>query len=282
MRAPAHLALASAVVVLGCAIDARAEPALLDTRPLSASPDSPVAMIGTRRQVRTKVGVVLPLYGGGFEPGLFLRLPGFIELHNVRGGVIPNQLWRGRLAIEGGFTWEDLFGQLFFRLALALEHESDHGSESPFRGYVHLNSLSLRGETVLDLGNGLSLFASLTNRLHVHTCTISPVTCSISGGDRGARAYEIAIDAVLDQKLGNARSPVGFHLFGSLHGDMILPTPGRVIAERRAVLDVGIALATARRGTFQLYGTTFAGTDVGFLRGQRELVELGMGFRWSP
>lgn len=241
-------------------------------------------MVGTRsNRVRTKVGVVLPLYGGGFEPGFFLRVPGFIELHNVRPAWIPNQLWRGRISVEGGWGWEDLLGDAFFRLALALEHESDHGSESPYRGFLNLNSVALRGEAVFDLGKGLTLFGSITNRLHVHTCTIRPSTCAATGGERGARAYELSLDATLDQKLGRARlTPFGFHLFGSLHADVMFPTPRIVIAEKRAVLDVGIALATEKKGTFQLYATAFAGSDVGFFRGQRELVELGAGLRWSP
>lgn len=275
MRGVVLVVVAAALVVTP---QAHADDTRVDTRLFSAAPDSPVAMVGTRDQLRAKAALVLPLVGGPFEPGFTLRLPAFVELHNAFGSSIPSELWRGRISLDATWGVADIAGPgSFYRWGLALEHESDHISLGGTGGFLKLNGAALRNELVLALGRGFTFLGALTARLHLFSCTVDAALCARDGGGAFAsRAFEVNTDATVAKGLGR-----GFYAFSSIHGARMFQH-AYVVAERRVVLDLGAALATGTRGTFQLYGTAFAGTDVGFLRGRGERFELGAGIRWSP
>lgn len=257
-----------------------------DPRVFSASPESASTSIGWRTQLRGRIGVAIPLVGeNGAGPGFALRLPAFIELHNFTASAIPYQLWRGRLVIDGSFAWRtraDDARSPLLRLGLGIEHESDHTSVSQLvHGYLNLNSLAVHGDAVLPLGERTVFYASALARLHVLTCTRDPVLCEAKNGVGGSRAFEASVEADVSHALSPASDDDVWLLFAATYATFLLPS-GLAVAERRATLEAGVADATRRRGTFQLFATSLFGDDVGFFRGTRQVVQAGGGIRWTP
>src|SRR5688572_22712588 len=256
MRGTFRVALVALVALLATRTAHADGPlASVDPRILSANPDSPVSLLAWRSQLRGKVAIVIPLVGRPMERGLVLRVPAFIELHNVDGSAIPSELWRGRIVADASYGWQANVGaRFFFRTGAALEHESDHTSVARYVGFSNLNSLALRNEATFDLGRGLTLFISPVTRIHLHTCTRSSAYCAIDGGSRGTRAFEAAIDATVVKELATLPALGDLHGFLSLHGAWLFPHD-TALEEQRVTSDVGVALATPRAGTFQILAT---------------------------
>jgi hypothetical protein len=296
-RRSRRVCLFGTCLLMVCTTRAFADGPRVDPRIFIAAPDSPVATVGTRKQTRAKAALVLPLVGGPFDSGFSLRIPAFIELHNVLGAKIPSEFWRGRITLDGSVGFPSALGEgSFYRMGVALEHESDHSSISGYDGFLKLNSAALSNEATLDLGNGFTFFAGLTAHFHLSSCTVQAAICSSGGGTTfESRAFEVSLDGVLDKTLG-----LGFRAFTAVHAARMFGH--RYVAnEQRGVVDLGVAWTTKSKGTFQLYGTGFVGTEVGFFRGSgdrpqwniirafgegaptgQEAVQLGGGIRWAP
>ncbi len=251
--------------------------ALLDGRRLSAHPDSPVSSAVFRRQLRGKVGIVIPFVGEPGGEGFFLTAPAFMELHNEVASFVPYQYWRGRIAAEAGYRWS-LGPSSALALSAALEHESDHSS-SGHTGFVNLNGGSVRVDWARAFG-GSYLMASLYPRLHLLTCTVSQIVCGDGGGRAGSPSFEQVGELVLDAAAWPWASG-RLRPFAAVAGAWLLPH-ALAIEERRVTADLGVSLRTDSRGYFQVYLTSLLGDDVGFLRGTSSRAEAGVGFRWAP
>ena len=147
---------------------------------------------------------------------------------------------------------------------------------------MNLNSISVQGDGVVPLDARTVFYASALARLHVLTCTRDPVLCDEKNGAGGSRAFEASVEADLSHALSSATEDDDLWLlFAATYATFLVPSE-LAVAERRATLEAGVADATRRRGTFQLFATSLFGDDVGFFRGTRRVVEVGGGIRWTP
>lgn len=264
-----------------------------EPRDFSASPELAATSIGWRSQLRGRIGVVIPIAGGAREAGFGLRLPAFIELHNVREDAIPYQLWRGRLVLDATWTWlggggdegDETVGEnedaTVYRVGVAVEHESDHSSVFVYPGFLNLNSTSVHGDIVTSLARDVTLFVSAQARLHFLTCTVDPIVCGNGEGGIGDRTFEAAGEASITDSFAKSDDGAVPMLFASTFASVLLPH-ALARSEKRITFELGGALATARRGTFALLATSLLGDDVGYFRATRSVFQLGGGFRWTP
>ncbi|MBX3186460.1 MAG: hypothetical protein KF819_05565 [Labilithrix sp.] len=257
-------------------------PRALDPRVLSSSPESATTSLAWRSQLRGRVGVPIPIYGDTRDEGFALKLPAFIELHNYRPAVVPNQLWRGRLWIDASYGWalDERERSPLLRVGYALEHESDHGSETHLGGFHNINAMSAHVDLSQPLGARTTLFATVQPRFHFLTCTQSPIFCATGGGGRGSRAFELSSEVSVMSELGPLGSVMPV-LFASAFATW-LPKSEYARLERRLTIDFGAAFATDRKGTFQIFGTALFGHDVGYYRGTEDVAQGGFGVRWTP
>jgi hypothetical protein len=255
------------------------EPAHDHRAMLAAHPDAPWVTVAWRGQLRGTVAAdIRPLFPA--RRGFTVRILPLIELHNARGSdePLPNEAWRGKLALEAGWLWSAASTAARQRLhvAIALAHESDHNTARAEPDVdptaLQLNELSLRVVwTVATRAVVLRSRADL--RGLAISCTDLSSSCS---NFEGAASFGADADVVLDfaPSMNGAWFP-----FVSTHGGGIVPN-GDLVPEWRLVLHAGV-YTRGSSGVWALYGLGLVGHDVGIDRADR-VARFGGGIRWSP
>lgn len=259
--------IATAFVVLRAPV-AEAQ-AAADTELLSAHPERDVAAVYYRGAMRGVVALRVPLLSPERHGGFGLRVLPLIELHNDPGSTqpLPNQNWRGRLALASVFE-RAYTARVLHRVdaALLVQHESDHETARTGVGddALQLNDLAMRGGVELAFGESVLRFGG-EGRVFAISCTRVELGCE---NFRGSSSVGASLDVVFDMG-GAAEPPAGFRFFAALHAGGILGR-GELAAEGRGILQLG-ARVRAETGLFQLFLVGLAGNEVGFDRTQRVL-----------
>lgn len=245
---------------------------------LSASPDAPQMAFFWSGHLRARLSARIPLLGGLQEPGFWVALLPLVELQNQDGSdqALPNENWRGRASLQGGWTWGENVAEPRYTLGLAVEHESDHATDREGAPGVslQLNDLALLG-SVQRPRPRLVVRLDLEAVAYVISCTNIEATCrDFEGSASFGGGADLALDA------GGAEPVRGkWYVFGSVHGGGIVPN-GDVIRELRTALNFGVWTRT-RFGLWQIYALGFFGNEVGIDRGDT-VVQGGVGVRWVP
>lgn len=201
----------------------------------------------------------------------FVLVP-FVELHNDRGSdsPLPNQSWRGRLALEAWWSGRSAgFG-------VGVEHESDHATShaGAVRDFLELNDVALRALWTMPIGHA-ALTLGADARVYVFSCSRLGSGCEDFAG---SMSFGATTSAVLD--FGGARAAAGWHPFASVDASGITGA-AQLVRERRIVAHVGAWSSTARAGTWALFVIGFAGNDVGIGRAD-SVAQIGVGASWTP
>ncbi len=274
-RLMAGRAIVLALVLTGPVVAQTPSP-LERARLMSASPDTPLFSFAHRGSLRATLGGELPVVGARGRDPMTLQVVPFIELHNRRGSdvLLPNEQWRGRLAVEMWRT--ESAGVLPWEVGLAVEHESDHDTargDSDYR-FLGLNDVAARGLVVVPLGS-VALSVSGDLRLMVWSCNRLATPCA---DFEGATTLGAALGIVADLRAtasGGWRPFLAVDLSGLVAQDS-------VAAERRVVGQAGI-WTLSRRAMWQLVVMGLAGNEVG-MRRTSVSGEAGVGVRfgWFP
>ena len=122
--------LSCAAVVVHAKTDEPEEALAPQSHWLSASPDAPQLAFYWSGHLRARLSARIPFIGGLQEPGFSMALLPLVELQNQDGSdqALPNENWRGRLSVQGAWTWGDEPDLPRFSLGGAVEHESDHAT----------------------------------------------------------------------------------------------------------------------------------------------------------
>jgi hypothetical protein len=270
--------LAAGVLLLLGAMPARGDP-LSEARRLSADPNTPATGATWRAYMHGSMGGAIPLLGDD-EDRLTLRVPLMVELSNRIGNVLPNNYWRGELALAVGLR-VPLFGRTG-QLTFEVHHESDHrttqanDAQDLPRGFLQLNSIALSAARPFWVA-GQPVVPKLTARLHLVTCTKAVDLCSSGDEGWGSTAFEASGELTWT---GAPAKPNTIRPVASLFFDLLLPHH-LVRRESRIVGNFGAWIHTRRRGDFEVYGIVWLGNDVGYTRATA-LHQLGVGARWIP
>lgn len=245
---------------------------------LSASPDAPQIAFFWSGHLRGRLSARIPFIGGLQEPGFSMALLPLIELQNQDGSgqALPNENWRGRLSLQGAWTWGENPRAPRFSLGLAIEHESDHATarSEAQDGSLQLNDVALLGAVQVPKRR-LIIRIDAQAVPYVFSCTDIQATC---GDFEGSTTFGGIVDLMLDA--GGAEPVRGkWYMFGSVHGAGIVPN-GDMIRELRTSLNFGV-WSRSRLGMWQFYALGFFGNEVGIDRGST-VVQYGVGARWVP
>jgi len=169
-----------------------------------------------------------------------------IQLQNQDGSdqALPNENWRGRLSLQGAWTWGDDPGAPRFSIGGAIEHESDHATaraEAP-NVSLQLNDVALLGAVQVPKPR-LMIRLDMQAVTYVISCTDVQAACA------------------------------------DFAGSGIVPNDD-MIRELRTSLNFGV-WSRSRLGMWQLYALVFFGNDVGIDRGNT-VTQGGLGIRWVP
>jgi len=245
---------------------------------LSASPDAPQIAFFWSGHLRGKVSARIPFIGGLQEPGFSMALLPLVELQNQDGSdqPLPNESWRGRLSLQGAWTWGEHPDAPRSSLGLAVEHESDHATaaaEAP-ENSLQLNDVAVLGAVQIPKPR-LIIRIDTQAVAYVFSCTNIDADCKDFAG---STSFGGLMDLILDA--GGARPHRGkWYAFGSLHGAAIVPN-GDMIRELRTTLNAGV-WTRSRLGMWQFYALGFFGNEVGIDRGNT-VTQGGIGVRWVP
>jgi hypothetical protein len=277
--------LAIACATIGCAAavvhaqtDQPEEPLAPQSQWLSASPDAPQIAFFWAGHLRGRLSARIPFIGGLQEPGFSMALLPLIELQNQDGSdqALPNENWRGRLSLQGAWTWGDDPAAPRFSLGGAIEHESDHATARTDAPDVslQLNDVALLGAVQIPKPR-LMIRLDMQAVTYVISCTDINAACLDFAG---STSFGGIADLMLDA--GGARPVKGkWYVFGSVHGAGIVPN-GDMIRELRTSLNFGV-WSRSRLGMWQLYALGFFGNEVGIDRGNT-VTQGGLGVRWVP
>lgn len=246
-------------------------------RHLDASPESPQFGADWRGAARARLGGELPLLGRRVATPLALELVGLLELHNgpAPDSAIPNESWRGRLAIEGWWRAVAL-PRRRHELGLVLEHESDHDTarvDSEAR-FLSLNALAFEMAHWAASG-ALSVELRGALRYHSFTCTRLGA-CDEPTDGQTTLGGSVGMGADFGPSLCWRRVAP----FAALELSALAPRRD-IVAEQRLVAQLGFYREGRYSGRWQLFALAFLGNDVGLQRAQR-LRQLGVGLRWTP
>jgi len=245
---------------------------------LSASPDAPQIAFYWSGHLRGRLSARIPFVGGLQEPGFSMALLPLIELQNQDGSdqALPNENWRGRLSVQGGWTWGDDPWAPRFSLGGAIEHESDHATaaaDAPDNS-LQLNDVALLGAAQVPKPR-LMIRIDTQAVTYVISCTNIDADCEDFSG---SSSFGGILDLMLDA--GGARPLMGkWYVFGSVHGAGLIPN-GDLIRELRTSLNFGV-WTRSRLGMWQFYALGFFGNEVGINRGDT-VTQGGVGVRWVP
>ncbi len=246
---------------------------LADLRVLSADPNVAAFGLYFRGAMRASVGAELPFVASDRGEGFGVAVTPYVELHEPPDSdqLLPSQFWRARLSIEASHRWRS--GRHGFRVAGAVEHESDHETAHEFArpGFLALNDIAARARWTLDLGS-LRFDAGAEAALYAFSCTELAADCREF---EGATTAGGALDVVMS---GPPLPIVILRPFGSVALSGIL-SHDEVRGERRVVLRAGL-FHPLGAGVFSLYILGFFGNDVGRTRGQ-DLSQFGFGASWA-
>jgi len=279
-----HL-LTFACATIGCAAvvahaqtDEPEQPLTPQSQWLSASPDAPQIAFFWSGHLRARLSARIPFIGGLQEPGYSMALLPLIELQNQDGSdqALPNENWRGRLSLQGAWTWGEDPAAPRFSLGGAIEHESDHASARTDAPDVslQLNDVALLGAAQIPKPR-LMIRTDMQAVTYVISCTNIQAACVDFAG---STSFGGVVDLVLDA--GGARPVKGnWYVFGSVNGAGIVPN-GDIIRELRTSLNFGV-WSRSRLGMWQFYALGFFGNDVGIDRANT-VTQGGVGVRWVP
>jgi hypothetical protein len=245
---------------------------------LSASPDAPQIAFFWSGHLRGRLSARIPFVGGLQEPGFSMALQPLIELQNEDGSdqALPNENWRGRLSLQGAWTWGEQADAPRFSLGAAIEHESDHATARADAPEVslQLNDVALLGAVQVPKPR-LMIRLDMQAVAYVLSCTDINAACV---DFEGSTSFGGIVDLMLDA--GGARPAKGkWYLFGSVNGAGIVPN-GDMVRELRASMNFGV-WSRSRLGMWQFYALGFFGNDVGIDRGNT-VTQGGVGVRWVP
>ncbi len=245
---------------------------------LSASPDAPQMAFYWSGHLRARLSARIPFIGGLQEPGFSMALLPLIELQNEDGSdqALPNENWRGRLSIQGAWTWGEDPAAPRFSLGGAIEHESDHAtarSDAPDVS-LQLNDVVLLGAVQIPKRR-LMIRLDMQAVTYVISCTDIESACrDFSGSTTFGGIADLMLDA------GGAAPVKGkWYMFGSVHGAGIVPNDD-MVRELRTSLNFGV-WTRSRLGMWQFYALGFFGNEVGIDRGNT-VTQGGVGIRWVP
>ena len=245
---------------------------------LSASPDAPQMAFFWSGHLRARLSARIPFIGGLQEPGFSMALLPLIELQNQDGSdqALPNENWRGRLSLQGAWTWGEYATAPRFSLGVGIEHESDHAtarSDAP-EVSLQLNDIPLLGAVQIPKPR-LIIRMDMQAVTYVFSCTSLEAACH---DFEGSTTFGGIVDLMLDS--GGAQPMRGkWYMFGSAHGAGIVPH-GDMVRELRTSLNFGV-WTRSRLGMWQFYALGFFGNDVGMDRGNT-VTQYGAGARWVP
>jgi hypothetical protein len=245
---------------------------------LSASPDAPQIAFFWSGHLRARLSARIPFIGGLQEPGFSMALLPLIELQNQDGSdqALPNENWRGRLSLQGAWTWGDDASAPRYSLGGAIEHESDHATARADAPDVslQLNDVALLGAVQIPKPR-LMIRLDMQGVTYVISCTNIESACR---DFEGSTSFGGIADLMLDA--GGARPVKGkWYIFGSVHGAGIVPN-GDMVRELRTSLNFGV-WTRSRLGMWQFYALGFFGNEVGIDRGNT-VTQGGVGVRWVP
>jgi len=245
---------------------------------LSASPDAAQIAFFWSGHLRGRLSARIPFIGGLQEPGFSMALLPLIELQNEDGSdqALPNENWRGRLSLQGAWTWGEDPAAPRFSLGGAIEHESDHATARTDAPDVslQLNDVAVLGAVQVPKPH-LMIRLDMQAVTYVISCTDINAACVDFAG---STSFGGIVDLVLDA--GGARPVKGkWYLFGSVNGAGIVPN-GNMIRELRTSLNFGV-WSRSRLGMWQFYALGFFGNDVGIDRANT-VTQGGVGVRWVP
>ncbi|MBW2628022.1 MAG: hypothetical protein JRE45_10405 [Deltaproteobacteria bacterium] len=258
--------ISCAAVVVHAQTDKPEEVLAPQSHQLSASPDAPQMAFYWSGHLRARLSARIPFIGGLQEPGFSMALLPLIELQNQDGSdqALPNENWRGRLSVQGAWTWGEEPDAPRFSLGGAIEHESDHAtarSDAPDVS-LQLNDVVLLGAVQIPKPR-LMIRLDMQAITYVISCTDLESACrDFSGSTSFGGIADLMLDA------GGARPVKGkWYMFGSVHGAGIVPNDG-MVRELRASLNFGV-WTRSRLGMWQFYALGFFGNEVGIDRGVR-------------
>jgi hypothetical protein len=245
---------------------------------LSASPDAPQIAFFWSGHLRARLSARIPFIGGLQEQGYSMALLPLVELQNQDGSdqALPNENWRGRLSLQGAWTWGEDPAAPRFSLGGAVEHESDHATARADAPDVslQLNDVALLGAVQIPKPR-LMIRTDMQAVTYVISCTDINASCLDFAG---STSFGGIVDLVLDA--GGARPVKGkWYVFGSVNGAGIVPN-GDMIRELRTSLNFGV-WSRSRLGMWQFYALGFFGNDVGIDRANT-VTQGGIGVRWVP
>jgi hypothetical protein len=270
--------ISCAAVVVHAQTDEPEEALTPQSHELSASPDAPQMAFYWSGHLRARLSARIPFIGGLQEPGFSMALLPLIELQNQDGSdqALPNENWRGRLSIQGAWTWGDEPDLPRFSLGGAIEHESDHAtarSDAPDVS-LQLNDVVLLGAVQIPKPR-LMIRLDMQAITYVISCTDLESACrDFSGSTSFGGIADLMLDA------GGARPVKGkWYMFGSVHGAGIVPNDD-MVRELRTSLNFGV-WTRSRLGMWQFYALGFFGNEVGIDRANT-VTQGGVGVRWVP
>jgi hypothetical protein len=243
---------------------------------LSASPDAPTTGLAWRGALRGTLGLEVPVVQNAQEGGFNIHIAPLVELHNDRGSTqpLPNENWRGRLAIEA--SWMSVSDPELARwiaFGAGVEHESDHATA---RLGAPLTSLQLNDFFARTFGGSRLGKATVTGSLKAQGLVISCTRLDALCEDfRGSASFGAAVDGMVS----GGRWLGDFRPFASLHGSWVAPHRS-LIEEKRLVIHLGF-WERAPTGLWQFFALGFLGNDVGIGRAEED-AQLGIGVRWAP
>lgn len=236
---------------------------------LSADPNGPCFGFEYRGAVRGRFADTFDLYGGAEQAGYGIAIVPLFELHEPLRSrqVLPSQYWRARLSLEQSYGLFTPTRRV--RVALLLNHESDHETAHPYSkpGFLALNDVTVRA-TFAQRHEHWAFSAGFDVQGLVVSCTEPSRPCRNFRGDSSVGGQAQLGLALTGLQLWR------FSPFATASASGILPH-GLVELEGRVSARIGI-YAWLGDSLLSLFMLVWIGDDVGVTR-SRSLTAVGAG-----